>query len=178
MQIDQFLAQLFQTRDALSHIVNLVLNQSHYIQTGSLPSLAEGQDLVNVVQGKVQGTSLTDELQARYSGAELERSMTAMCGVAQSVAKYVRMCAMPAYADLDVAEITKRSGLRDHDPEALAMFNDWMTRTMFGLYFAGIREALHAGETPLGVAQLEKTVDIACETLKYRPWWKRILGIA
>jgi hypothetical protein len=74
------------------------------------------------------------------------------------LAKFIKNCVgdtspetvQDAYADV---------GLLDaEDEQCTAIFDKWMTRVMFGMYFQSIKEATHPGETPIGVKQLMELV--------------------
>jgi hypothetical protein len=61
----------------------------------------------------------------------------------------------------------KVTGELDAPEEAQRIVGKWLLRAMLTLYFKSIREALHPGETPLGVAYLMK-LDVVKETVSDR----------
>ena len=75
--------------------------------------------------------------------------------LARSLGKFIRGSVGEDSID-DVAKHMEASGVLGSTDEAQRIVGKWLLRTMLVLYFKSIREALHPGEEPLGVAALMK----------------------
>ena len=82
-----------------------------------------------------------------------------MCGYAVALSKFVSNCTGPD-APNDIVELYKVSGLLEFPDEAHLLFGKWLSRAMLGMYFTSIKEAMHPGETAIGVADLVGMVDL------------------
>jgi hypothetical protein len=91
---------------------------------------------------------------------------TAVGELARSLGKFIGGSVGEGSAET-VEEHMKVTGVLDAPEEAQRIVGKWLLRAMLTLYFKSIREALHPGETPLGVAYLMK-LDIVKGTVSDR----------
>lgn len=107
-----------------------------------------------------------------YMASEVDktRSKEAMDGYAGCVQAYIRLAADPDFKGykpkMGANEAWKVSGLASQSDALHAVFQKYLTMILFTMYFNGVREALHPGETALGLDAL--TLD----GIRRKPWWK------
>lgn len=116
-----------------------------------------------------QAIALAESRVGKIDGPEKEKVMGALGTVAVALAKYVKLAATSAEAE-DHKDAMTKSGLvaatsyvapdtGEYVTLATALMSRAMLDVMLQVYFQSIREALHPGETPLGVKELMALVD-------------------
>lgn len=82
-----------------------------------------------------------------------------MCAYALALSAFVAGCTGPD-APTDIRELFRQSALLEQPDEAHKLFGKWLARAMLGLYFRGIKAAMHPGERALGVDDLLALTDM------------------
>ena len=72
--------------------------------------------------------------------------------------QFVKGCIGPESPDT-VVKLFKKIKFLDMPDVAHRMFGKWFARVALGVYYMGIRAAMHPGEKPLGVDTLMKTLE-------------------
>jgi hypothetical protein len=106
-----------------------------------------------LIKVALEGAS-TDNTPPGVSKTEQDRML---CDCAHCLAKFISMCAgedRPRGEDAKVVAL-RESGLLDLPKETQWVFGKWLSRALLGYYFDSIGEALHAGETMVGIDKVK-----------------------
>ena len=84
-----------------------------------------------------------------------------MCKYAMAVGEFVSKCTGPE-SPTNIRDLYKETGLLEFPDAAHQLFGKWLARAMLGFYFKGIKEAMHPGETPIGLKELTEGITEMC----------------